>query len=116
MGEIWSYPGGWSTDRDIIGFKVEATDGHIGRVDKATYEAEAGYLVVDTGPWIFGKHVLLPAGIIDRIEMDSETIFVHRSKDGIKAAPEFELERERDASYRDAYGAYYGNLGFPPVP
>ena len=34
---------------DITGFEVEATDGHIGKVDEATYDAGASCLVVDTG-------------------------------------------------------------------
>jgi hypothetical protein len=56
------------------------------------------------------------AGVIDRVEMDSETIFIRRSKDEIKAAPEFDRERERDGSCRGVYGDYYGSLGSPPVP
>ena len=53
-------------DIDVTGYSVEATDGGIGKVDEATYEVGGSYLVVDTGPWIFGKKVLLPAGLIDR--------------------------------------------------
>jgi hypothetical protein len=117
MEGIWNYPTGTSTELNLVGYKVEATDGHIGKVDEATYDADAGYIVVDTGPWIFGKHVLLPAGVIDRIDFDDETVYVNRPKDEIKAAPEFERERERDAEYRDVYGGYYGpgGLGGPAV-
>ncbi|CAN5270859.1 MAG: PRC-barrel domain containing protein [Euzebyales bacterium] len=117
MESIWSYPTGTSADLDLVGYKVEATDGHIGEVDEASYDADAGYIVVDTGPWIFGKHVLLPAGVIDRIDFDEETVYVNRPKDEIKAAPEFERERERDAAYRDLYGGHYGpgGLGGPGV-
>jgi hypothetical protein len=46
----------------IAGFHVEAVDGHIGSIDEASYEVGGAYLVVDTGPWIFGRKVLLPAG------------------------------------------------------
>ena len=42
---------------DVTGFEVEATDGGIGKVDEATNEVGSSYLVVDTGPWIFGKKV-----------------------------------------------------------
>jgi len=111
MQDIWNYPTGPSTDLDLIGYKVEATDGHIGKVGEATYDADAGYIVVDTGPWIFGKHVLLPAGVIVRVDADEQAVYVHRTKDEIKAAPEFDPVRERDASYRDVYGGYYGGFG-----
>lgn len=111
MENMWNYPADATTDMDLVGYKVEATDGHIGKVDEATYEADAGYIVVDTGPWIFGKHVLLPAGVVDRVDFDEETVYVNRPKDEIKAAPEFESERERDAEHRDVYGGYYGPGG-----
>ncbi len=74
---------------DLTGFSVEATDGGIGKVDEATYETSRSYIVVDTGPWIFGKKVLLPAGVVQRVDLDSETVFVNRTKDEIKNAPEF---------------------------
>ncbi len=54
------------------GFKVEATDGDIGKVDEATYEVGSSYIVVDTGPWIFGRKVVLPAGMIERIDLDKK--------------------------------------------
>jgi len=75
---------------DLTGFNVEARDGKIGKVDEATHEAGGSFLVVDTGPWIFGKKVMLPAGMVPRIDPDTETVFVNLTKDEIKNAPEFE--------------------------
>jgi hypothetical protein len=95
---------------DLTGYSVEATDGGIGKVDEATYETSRSYIVVDTGPWIFGKKVLLPAGVIERIDMDSETIFVSRTKDEIKDAPEFDETTYQDDEYRERVGTYYGSL------
>src|SRR5688500_13907922 len=42
---------------DVTGFEVEATDGSIGKVDDATNDIGDSYIIVDTGPWIFGKKV-----------------------------------------------------------
>jgi hypothetical protein len=92
---------------DLTGYSVEATDGGIGKVDEATYEASRSYLVVDTGPWIFGKKVLLPAGVVQRIDMDSETVFVNLTKDEIKNAPEFDEATYRNDEYRTRIGTYY---------
>jgi hypothetical protein len=96
------------TKLDLTGFKVEARDGGIGKVDEATYEAGGSFIVVDTGPWIFGKKVLLPAGVIRDIDPDTETIFVNLTKDEIKNAPEFDEDRYRDESYRNELSGYYG--------
>jgi len=69
------------------------------------------HLIVDTGPWIFGKKVMLPAGVVDRVDLDTETVFVRCSKDQIKNAPEFVPETSRDdEAYRDRLGGYYTGL------
>jgi hypothetical protein len=96
-----------ATRMDLTGFSVEAADGGIGKIDEATYETSASYIVVDTGPWIFGKKVLLPAGVVQRIDLDSETVFVNRTKDEIKNAPELDEATYRDEAYRSEIGDYY---------
>jgi len=113
VADIWTYRtaeplGG---DIDVTGYSVEATDGGIGKIDEATYEVGSSYLVVDTGPWIFGKKVLIPAGLVDRVDPGSETVFVSRTKDQIKDAPEFDEQRGfADDEYRSRLGGYYGNF------
>jgi hypothetical protein len=92
---------------DLAGFSVEAIDGGIGKVDEATYDTARSYVVVDTGPWIFGKKVMLPADVIQRVDLDSETVFVERTKDEIKSAPEFDEATYRDEPYREELGGYY---------
>jgi hypothetical protein len=106
--ELWSFRTEPTIgDVDLTGFSVEAADGGIGKVDEATYEAGTSYLIVDTGPWIFGKKVMLPAGVVQRVDPDSETVFVNRTKDEIKNAPEFD-DTTTDADYRSRLGEYYG--------
>jgi hypothetical protein len=106
--EIWTLTVATPPNIDLTGFKVEARDGSVGKVDEATYEAGASFIVIDTGPWIFGKKVMLPAGVIRDIDPDTETIFVDLTKDEIKNAPEFDEQRYREESYRTELGAYYG--------
>ena len=50
---------------------------------------------------------------IDSIDPDSETVFVNRTKDEIKDAPEFDPERYKDESYRSELGTYYGRMNEP---
>ena len=112
--EIWTFrtEAGVDPDTDdIAGYKVEATDGSIGKIDEATYDAGSSYIVVDTGPWIFGKKVLLPAGVISRVDRDEEKVHVNRTKDQIKDSPEFEESNYRDDDYRERVGSYYGQGG-----
>lgn len=112
MTDIWTYRDHESMGgTDITGFDVEAIDGEIGSIDEATWDVGRSYLVVDTGPWIFGKKVLLPAGVIDRIDIDEKRVFVHRMKDEIQNAPEFDEAMYRDEAYRSDIGSYYGEGG-----
>lgn len=109
---IWGYQPttGYSTGTDLTGYKVEATDGSIGKVDKHSDEVGSSHLVVDTGVWIFGKHVLLPAGTISRIDTDNKTVHVDRTKEQIKNAPEFDKDKHTgDAGYHEQVGGYYGD-------
>lgn len=103
---IWAFVGN-VTERQLEGFEVRASDGSIGTVDKATYDVGASYIVVDTGPWIFAKRVLLPAGVIQRVERDAGVVHVGRSKEEIRSAPEFE-GGSMTTAYRDQLGRHYG--------
>jgi hypothetical protein len=106
--DMWTYRDLEVGDIDVTGFKVEARDGEIGKIDEATYETGSSYVVVDTGPWIFGKQVLLPAGTIEQIDMENERVIVSRTKDEIKNAPEFDPEMHReDETRRREIGDYY---------
>jgi hypothetical protein len=108
---VWVYRETTWTQNDLSGFGVDALDGSIGKVDEATNDVGASYLVIDTGPWIFGKKVMLPAGVVRDVDLDSQTVFVNRTKDQIKNAPEFDESRYRDDSYRSSVGTYYGPGG-----
>jgi len=96
---------------DIVGYEVHATDGHIGKVDRASYDVGASQIVVDTGPWIFGRKVLLPAGTIDRVDDAEERVYVGLSKDQIKASPELDEGTDwEDPAYRERVSGYYGGF------
>jgi hypothetical protein len=100
-----------SFNADVVGFKVEALDGSIGKIDENTNEAGSAYIVVDTGPWIFGKKVMFPVGVIRQVDRENETVYVNRTKDQIKNAPEFDESLTTDEDYRTRLGTYYGPGG-----
>ncbi|MFG2595305.1 PRC-barrel domain containing protein [Streptomyces sp. NPDC048462] len=107
---IWGYQPttGHTAGTDLIGYKVEATDGSIGKVDKHSDDVNSSYLVVDTGVWIFGKHVLLPAGTVRTVDQAERKIFVDLTKNQIKDSPEFDKDKHvGDAGYHDQVGGYY---------
>jgi hypothetical protein len=105
--DIWTFTDANIGQLDLGGYSVEATDGSIGKIDEATNEVGGSYVIVDTGPWIFGKHVVLPAGVVDHVDMEEKKVYVNRSKDEIKNAPEYDPDRGIDESYRNEVGGYY---------
>ena len=108
--ELWTYGDTVRTGGDLSGYQVEATDGGIGKVDEATYEAGSSFLVIDTGPWIFGKKVMIPAGLVESVDHDDEKVFVGATKDAIKDAPEYQDGHFKNDDYRSELGSYYGGL------
>lgn len=106
--DMWTYPDAVGRI-DMSGYDVEAVDGEIGSVDEATLDAGASYLVVDTGPWILGKKVVVPAGLVERVDRGDEKVYIGRTKDEIRNAPEFDRDRYRETDYREELGAYYAS-------
>lgn len=107
--ELWTFRTDIPT-RELEGFEVEARDGSIGKVDEATDEVGRACVVVDTGPWIFGRKVVVPAGALEQIDLDQRVIRVAMTKDQIKNSPEFDPDRgwRDDDDYRSRLEAFYG--------
>lgn len=117
---VWAYRVGVDyLAAGLTGYGVEALDGAIGKVDQHSDEVTDAYLVVDTGVWILGKEVLLPAGLVTRIDHTAEKVYVDRTKEQIKAAPEFRrAEHLGNADHRKAVGTHYFSgmpFGVPPA-
>ena len=111
VAEIWTFGVTTAPTVDLSGFKVEALDGSIGKIDESSNDVGSSFVIVDTGPWIFGHKVMLPAGVISRVDPESEKVFVNRTKEQIKNAPEFDPDTYHDEVYHGELGAYYGQGG-----
>ncbi|MHC3470062.1 PRC-barrel domain containing protein [Streptomyces sp. 7R007] len=115
IGRIWSYApdAGHQEGVDLTGYTVDASDGTIGHVDREADHAGMRHLVVDTGVWVFGRSVLVPAGTVQVIDPEHRTITVACTKAEVKAAPRFRTDSETlDPAYLTSVGEYYQHL--PP--
>ena len=93
---------------NMVGYHVHATDGDIGKVDETSDQVGESRIVVDTGPWIFGRKVILPAGTVQRVDDDDRMVYVDLTKDQIKNSPELdESTTMDDPDYRSRVGTYY---------
>lgn len=107
--DLWTYNESLDRPKSLDGFSVVALDGDIGKVDEATYDVGASYIVVDTGPWIFGRKVVVPAKAIVRLDIPNEQVFLRLKKDQISDSPQFD-ENADPARRREELGAYYGPI------
>jgi len=111
MQELWTYREAEVLEEvNVTGFGVEATDGEVGTVVEAAYELGSSWLVVDTGPWIFGRKVLLPAGTVESVDTEARKLYVDRTRDEIKSAPEHDPSGYADQEYRLALADYYARF------
>ncbi|GGZ00300.1 PRC-barrel domain-containing protein [Streptomyces poonensis] len=111
--DIWSYAerSGHQEGQILTGYSVEAADGTLGHVDRQADDTGRRHLIVDTGVWVFGKSVLVPAGLVERIDAEAQRITVAPTREEVKSAPLFRTDRETsDAGYLDTVAAYYRGL------
>ena len=93
---------------DLGGYSVEARDGEAGKVDQAAYEDGGSFLVVDTGPPLLGKKVLVPGALVRQVDTVAETLELDVTKEALESAPEVDEDRIGDETYRTEVGRHYG--------
>ena len=84
--QLWTYRPEVGVAADLNGFSVEAKDGSIGSVREATYDAGASYIVVNAGSWISGNRVLIPACLVQEIDVDDRKVLLRLTRDEIRGA------------------------------
>jgi hypothetical protein len=92
---------------DLSDYEVEARDGEIGKVDAATFETGTDAIIVETGPLVFGRKVMIPVGAIERIDTDAKRVYVDRTKDELRDAPEYDPTGYAEQEFRIRLGEYY---------
>ena len=105
---MWEYRAGLGMvelRRDFVGYDVEATDGTIGKIDESSYDASCAYLVVDTGFWIFGKRRMIPAGVVERVDVGPKRSSSPSPSQRSRPLP----IRGTAPTQRDKYETYYGS-------
>src|SRR5918912_4113933 len=91
---------------DLREMAVQAADGGIGKVQDVVERGSRAFLLVDTGPWIFGKTIKVPAGLVQAVDAEQRIVLVDRPKDDIKNAPEQD-DLADDAEHEEALTRHY---------
>lgn len=112
---IWEYRRGLGSSGDLEGFVVEGDDGRVGEVLAADAREGAGFVIVAGGDWIDGRMLMLPAGLLARVDRGARVAVVAVTREQIWAAPAFEGDRYQDRAYRLELGQHYEQLGGAPA-
>ncbi|WP_042369876.1 hypothetical protein [Streptacidiphilus neutrinimicus] len=91
----------------LTSYTVHAQDGRLGRVLR-TEGSQAGFVIVNTGPWFFGRLLAVPAGLVSRVDQERKHVELAGSKAQIKQAPEYRgAQGQAYEDYRTEVSDYY---------
>lgn len=97
--------------KDIENCVIGATDGIIGHVKDLYFDDEAWvirYLVVDTGPWLSSRKVLISPIAISSPNWTEEILPVSITKEQVKNSPDIDTDKPVSRQHENAYMGYYG--------
>jgi sporulation protein YlmC with PRC-barrel domain len=106
--------------KELQGFSIRATDGDIGKVHDVYFDSESSmvrYIVVDTGPWLIGKKVLVSPVALHEPDWEAEALPVELTKDQVKDSPDWRadrpISRQDEVAYHDHFRwPYYWGSAF----
>ena len=120
---------------EIIGYTIGANDGRIGRVTDFLFDDDSWlvrWLVIDTGPWLSGRKVLLPPSVLGHFSAIGDQFSVRLTMQQVKDSPavdtDLPVSRQSESNTYDYYGwnpywnrgLYLGGFtwtgGMTPVP
>jgi sporulation protein YlmC with PRC-barrel domain len=111
----------------IKGYTIAANDGHLGTVSDFLFDDVTWlvrWLVVDTGTWLSGRKVLLPASVLGHLDSERSEFSVRLTKQEVKDSPNIDtirpVSRQMETSVYDYYGwspywtsgLYMGGYGY----
>jgi sporulation protein YlmC with PRC-barrel domain len=117
---------------ELSGYCLLARDGEIGKVSEFYFDDKSWairYLVVDTGPWLFERKVVISPYALGQPEREKQCFPVNLSKEQVENAPEADTEspvsRQHEVDLHQYYGwpLYWASvpggvfpIGVPPMP
>jgi len=95
---------------ELLGYQLLAKDGHIGKVYNFLFDDESWrirYMVVDTGPWILGRKVLITLAALGQPVWASETFPVNLTREKVKNSPDVDLAKPVSREYEEKLHQHY---------
>lgn len=97
--------------KNLEGFTVHAVDGDIGKVHDFYFDDKdwtVRYVVVDTGPWLVGRRVLLSTHALQPVMWTDKTLPVNLTQEQVENSPETDLNEPVSRQHQIELHEYYG--------
>ncbi len=96
--------------KDAEGCSISATDGFIGHVKDYYFDDEAWvirYLVVETGPWLSGRKVLISLMAINQPNWSERIIPVAITQEQVRNSPNIDTDKPVSRQHEELHLEYY---------
>lgn len=96
--------------KELHGYSIMSRNGEIGHVDDFYFDDQSWiirYMIVDTGPWIFGRRVLIAPHALDKPEWTARVFPVNLFREQIKNSPKVDTEKPVSRQYEVALHEHY---------
>lgn len=100
---------------EVKGYAIQAADGKIGHVEDfivQTADWNLSHLEVDTRNWWPGKKVLVPSGLMKKVDWGMKTLEISVSKNILSEAPEYDPDEPLTAEFLGKLHDYYRDAGW----
>ena len=95
---------------EVTGYDIQARDGAIGHVHDFLIDDRSWairWLVVDTGNWLPGKHVLVAPDWVGNVAWTEREVRVDLTRAQIEGAPAYDRDQPVDRAYEQRLFEYY---------
>jgi sporulation protein YlmC with PRC-barrel domain len=95
----------------VNGYAIIASDGHLGTVSDFLFDDTTWlvrWLVVETGSWLSGRKVLLPAFALGHLDPARREFSVRLTRQQVKDSPDIDTERPVSRQMETGIYDYYG--------
>lgn len=95
---------------EVLGYELMAQDGGVGTVKDLFFSDEdwtIRYLIVDTGPWIFGRRILISPEALEQPVWASETFPVNLTREQVKESPDVDIAKPVSREYEEKLSKHY---------
>ncbi len=101
--------------RELRGYRIQARDERFGHIEDFVVDDESWrvmYMIVDTGPWLFGRKVVVSPSWVSEISYDEHEARVDLEEDTIRNSPEYDPSKPIDRRYEEMLHRHYHRKGY----